>query len=81
MSTMSQTGEWDTDDVRLLAYVHHMAQTAQSTAAKHLFGSFVQQETRRIQANGGFRLSASRHAIGGVKRHHMTRQASETPGG
>lgn len=66
MSTMPRTGGWDTDDGRLLAYVHHMAQTAQSVAARQLFALFVQQETRRIQANGGFRLSASRHETGGA---------------
>jgi hypothetical protein len=67
MSTMPQIGESESDDLRLLAYVHHMAQTAQSKTARRLFELFVQQESRRSEAQSGGRHSLSRHnGIGGA---------------
>jgi hypothetical protein len=46
---MLQTGEVATHDLRLLAYMQVMAQTAQPAAAKRLFELFAQQENRRIE--------------------------------
>lgn len=51
MAEMLQTGELATENLWLLAYMLHMAQTAQPAAAKHLYGLYVQQETRQLEAN------------------------------
>lgn len=42
-----------TDNRHLLAYMHRMAQTAQSATAKRAFVLFAQAETRRIELHGG----------------------------
>lgn len=41
------------DDLRLLAYVQHMAQTAQSGAARRMFQEYMELEKQRIAGNGG----------------------------
>ena len=41
------------DDLRLLAYVQHMAQTAQSGAAKRMFQEYMELEKQRIAGRGG----------------------------
>ena len=65
MSQVLETRDWAADDLRFLAYAQHMAQTAQCDSAKRLFELFAQQEARRIETNGGFQSTASRHGIGG----------------
>ena len=60
MDEMPQIRELATSDLCLLTYVQHMAETAQSDAAKRLFESFVEQERRRLPANGAYQL----HKIG-----------------
>ena len=47
MDEMPQIRELATSDLCLLTYVQHMAETAQSDAAKRLFESFVEQERVR----------------------------------
>lgn len=39
-----------TDDLRLLAYVQHMAETAQSDAARRMFLEYMELERRRLEA-------------------------------
>ena len=41
------------DDLRLLVYVQHMAETAQSDAARHMFQEYMELEKRRLGATGG----------------------------
>jgi hypothetical protein len=53
MSRIVQSGEWTPDTRHLLSYMCHMAQTAQSDAAKRAFTLFAQSETRRIEMQGG----------------------------
>lgn len=44
MSEPRQTYELATGDLRLLAYAHYMAKTAQSASARRLFAVYVEQE-------------------------------------
>ena len=41
------------DDLRLLAYVQHMAETTQSDAARHMFQEYMELEKRRLVATRG----------------------------
>ncbi len=52
------------DDLRLLAYVQHMADTAQSDAARHLFQEYMELEKRRLVATDG--LGVRMHAKSGT---------------
>ena len=40
-------------DLHILEYVHYMAQTARSDAAKQLFESYLKQEKQRLETNDG----------------------------
>lgn len=54
MSSAMQASSLPTmDDLRLLAYVQHMAETAQSDAARHMFQEYMELEKRRLKAAGG----------------------------
>ena len=46
------------DDLSLLAYAEHMAETAQSESARQLFELYVRQERTRLEAGGVFRPAA-----------------------
>ena len=55
MATLSiamQSIALTTDDLRLLAYVQHMAETAQSDSARHMFQEYMELERRRLGATG-----------------------------
>ena len=58
MSEIPQTKTLASNDLSLLAYAQYMAKTAQSDAAKRMFEAYVRQEKLRLEANGGFHLSA-----------------------
>lgn len=64
MTEIPQTRELAMDDLRLLAYLKYMAQTAQSDAGKRLFELFAEQEFRRLEADGCFRFPTSGHGSG-----------------
>lgn len=59
MAEMPQVRRMATGDFSLLAYAQHMAETARSETAKHLFESFVEQERRWLSANGVHQLHKS----------------------
>lgn len=63
MSRIQQIREPVAENCWLLAYMHHMAQTAQPTASKRLFDLFAQQETQRIERNNGLKLPSFGHGI------------------
>jgi len=42
-----------TDDIRLLSYVQHMAQTARSPAAREMFVEYLSLERQHLAANNG----------------------------
>jgi len=54
MEKISQSRVVETDDLRLLAYIQHMAQTARSDSARRAFELFLQQERQRLETGGGF---------------------------
>ena len=62
-SAAPSSGDVSRDNLRLLAYVHHMAQTARCDAAKRLFSHFAQQEARRLHAHGALPVPADGHVI------------------
>ena len=72
-----QIRELATDDPRLLAYAQHMAETARSEPAKHWFESFVDQERRRLWANGPHQL----RKIGHMAWRARTSRATSKPAG
>jgi hypothetical protein len=47
-----------TDELRFLTYVQHMAETAQSDAARHMFQEYMQLEKRRLAATGARGIQA-----------------------
>ena len=47
------------DDLHILRYVHYMAQTARTGAAKQLFETFLNQEKNRLEVNDGARQNMS----------------------
>ena len=51
METTSQAGGQRIGDPYLLAYAQHMAQTAESELARHLFAAYVEQTMPRLNAN------------------------------
>ena len=63
ISAASTPADFPRDNLRLLAYVHHMAQTARCDAAKRLFSHFAQQEARRLHAQGVLHHPAEGHVI------------------
>jgi hypothetical protein len=46
------------DELRFLIYVQHMAETAQSDAARHMFQEYMQLEKRRLNATGNLGIGA-----------------------
>jgi len=53
LSDAMQAAALTMDDLRLLTYVQHMAETAQSDTARHLFQEYMELEKRRLGATGG----------------------------
>jgi len=57
MAETLPAGPVATRDLRPLAYVQHMAETARSGPAKCMFEMYAEQERRRLAADGAGRLS------------------------
>lgn len=68
MTETLQTEELATENLWVLAYMQHMAQTAQPAAAKRLYELFAQQEKQQIEAKGGIQIPAPAVDIGVPKR-------------
>jgi hypothetical protein len=49
---------WVTEELRLLSYVQHMAETTHSDAAKLMFRQYVELEKQRLIATGTLGISA-----------------------
>lgn len=64
---MSVINNMAMDDLHILTYDHHMAQTARSGEAKKLFEMFLNQEKQRLGVNDGI-LQNSSHSITDVNR-------------
>ena len=50
MGEIIQARGVETEDLRLLAYIQHMAQTARSEPARRAFELFLKQEKQRFDA-------------------------------
>ena len=64
---MSAISNMAMDDLHILTYVHHMAQTARSGEAKKLFEMFLNKEKQRLEVNDGIRQNSS-HSTTDVNR-------------
>jgi len=53
MKQILEPGGVATKDLHILSYVHYMAQTARTDAAKQLFESFLRQEKQFLETRGG----------------------------
>lgn len=60
-----QVLEPTSDDLRLLAYAQHMARTARSEVAKHLFEEYLEQELKWLNRQPMTR-SATRQTYGSM---------------
>lgn len=52
MAEMLQHKELETEDLRLLAFMQRMAQTAQSSAARQVYELFLEGEKKRYSIRG-----------------------------
>jgi len=42
----------DPDDFRFLANLHYLAQMAETAEARHIYGAYLEQECRQMEAAG-----------------------------
>ena len=77
MNERSEYREIGTEDLRLLAYLQHMARTARSDSAKRLCELFARHEQGRMEANDGIRLSEARRENGGEQMPMKSISAEE----
>jgi hypothetical protein len=59
MKQILEPGGVATNDLHVLTYVHYMAQTARTDAAKQLFESFLRQEKQFLETRGQDRLGGA----------------------
>ena len=56
----------DPDDFWFLAHLHYLAQAAETAEARHIYGAYLEQECRQMEAAG--RIKRIPQGIGGVDK-------------